>query len=62
MFSAFNMYCKLNYLKSIKQFTVKCAGEPEPGSELPPAARRAAWETESLPAVMASGPIPSVAS
>ncbi len=22
MFSAFNMYCKLNYLKSIKQFTV----------------------------------------
>ncbi len=22
MFSAFKMYCKLNYLKSIKQFTV----------------------------------------
>ncbi len=38
--------------------SVKCAGEPVPGSELPPAARQAAWETESLPAVMASGPIP----
>ncbi len=40
---------------------VKCAGEPEPGSELPPAARQAAWETESLPAVVASGPIPPTA-
>jgi hypothetical protein len=38
--------------------SVKCAGEPVPGSETPPAARQAAWETESLPAVMASGPIP----
>jgi hypothetical protein len=41
--------------------SVKCAGEPVPGSELPPAARQAAWETESLPAVMASGPIPPTA-
>ncbi len=41
--------------------SVKCAGESVPGSELPPAARRAAWETESLPAVMASGPIPPTA-
>jgi hypothetical protein len=35
--------------------SVKCAGEPEPGSELPPAARRAARETKSPPVVMASG-------
>jgi hypothetical protein len=34
--------------------SVKCAGEPEPGSELPPAARRAAKETKSPPVVMAS--------
>jgi hypothetical protein len=38
--------------------SVKCAGELVPGSETPPAARQAAWETESLPAVMASGPLP----
>jgi hypothetical protein len=38
--------------------SVKCAGEPEPGSELPPAARRAARETKSLPVVMASGSVP----
>ncbi len=38
--------------------SVKCAGEPAPGSELPPAARRAAMETESPPIVTASGPIP----
>jgi hypothetical protein len=41
--------------------SVKCAGEPESGSELPPAARRAARETESPPIVMASGPIPPTA-
>jgi hypothetical protein len=41
--------------------SVECAGEPVPGSELPPAARQAAWETESLPAVTASGPIPPMA-
>jgi hypothetical protein len=41
--------------------SVKCAGELVPGSETPPAARQAAWETESLPAVMASGPIPPAA-
>ncbi len=41
--------------------SVKCAGEPVPGPELPPAARQAALETESLPAVMASGPIPPTA-
>jgi hypothetical protein len=35
---------------------VKCAGEPVSGPELPPAARRAAAETESPPTVMASGP------
>ncbi len=29
--------------------SAKCAGEPESGSELPPAARRAARETESPP-------------
>ena len=38
--------------------SAKCAGELVPGSETPPADRQAAWETESLPAVMASGPIP----
>jgi hypothetical protein len=38
--------------------SVKCAGEPEPGSELPPAARRVARETESPPVVMASGSVP----
>ncbi len=41
--------------------SVKCAGEPESGSELSPAARRAARETESPPIVMASGPIPPTA-
>jgi hypothetical protein len=41
--------------------SVKCAGEPVPGSELPPAARQAAWETESLPVVMTSGPRPPTA-
>jgi hypothetical protein len=41
--------------------SVKCAGEPESGSELSPAARRAARETESPPIVMASGPIPAMA-
>jgi hypothetical protein len=41
--------------------SVKCAGELVPGSETPPAARQAAWETESLPAVMASEPIPQTA-
>jgi hypothetical protein len=34
--------------------SMKCAGELEPGSELPPAARRAAKETKSPPVVMAS--------
>ena len=37
---------------------VNCAGEPVSGPELPPAARRAATETESPSTVMASGPIP----
>jgi hypothetical protein len=41
--------------------SVKCAGELVPGSERPPAARQAAWETESLLAVMASGPTPPTA-
>jgi hypothetical protein len=41
--------------------SVKCAGEPEPGSELPPAARRAAREAESPPIVTASEPIPPTA-
>jgi hypothetical protein len=41
--------------------SVKCAGEPEPGSEMPPAARRAARETESPPIVMAPGPVPPTA-
>ena len=36
---------------------VNCAGEPVSGPELPPAARRAAAETESPPIVTASGPI-----
>jgi hypothetical protein len=40
---------------------VKCAGEPVSGPELPPAARRAAMETESPPIVTASGPIPPMA-
>jgi hypothetical protein len=40
---------------------VKCAGEPVSGPELPPAARRAAMETESLHIVTASGPIPPTA-
>jgi hypothetical protein len=40
---------------------VKCAGEPVSGPELPPAARRAATETESPSTVMASGPIPPTA-
>jgi hypothetical protein len=41
--------------------SVKCAGESESGPELPPAARRAARETESPPIVTASGPIPPTA-
>ena len=41
--------------------SVKCAGEPVPVSELPSAARQAAWETESLPVVMASEPRPLMA-
>jgi hypothetical protein len=41
--------------------SVKCAGEPESESELPPAARRAARETGSLPVVMVSGPVPQTA-
>ncbi len=41
--------------------SVKCAGEPEPGSELPPAARRAARETKSPPVVTASGSVPPTA-
>jgi hypothetical protein len=39
----------------------KCAGEPVSGPELPPAARRAAAETESPHMVMTSGPIPPTA-
>jgi hypothetical protein len=35
--------------------SVKCAGEPEPGSESSPAAGRAARETKSTPVVMAPG-------
>jgi hypothetical protein len=38
--------------------SVKCAGEPASGLELPPVARRAAMETESPPTVTASEPIP----
>jgi hypothetical protein len=38
--------------------SVKCAGEPEPGSELPPAAGRTARETKSPPMVTASGSVP----
>ena len=41
--------------------SVKCAGELVPESETPPAARQAAWETESLPVVMASEPRPPMA-
>jgi hypothetical protein len=41
--------------------SVKCAGEPVPGLELPPAARQVARETESLPVVMASEPRPPTA-
>ncbi len=40
---------------------VKFAGELVPESETPPAARQAAWETESLPVVMASEPRPPTA-
>jgi hypothetical protein len=39
----------------------KCAGEPVPGPELPPVARRAAAETESPPIMTAPGPIPPTA-
>ncbi len=38
--------------------SVKCAGEPVSGPELPPTAGRATMETESPPTVTASGPIP----
>jgi hypothetical protein len=41
--------------------SVKCAGELVPESETPPTARQAAWETESLPVVMASEPRPPTA-
>ncbi len=41
---------------------VKCAGEPVSGPELPPAARRAAAETESPLVVATLEPIPPTAS